>query len=98
MLVSKGLNPGFAGQAGVKAKHALSLAGKQLAAGIKRKDGALGTISPATSPPPTPHNSNPAPIVKATGSSGNKEPKRGRGKIIGEINSEEMKKNPKVSV
>lgn len=88
-------------QAGAKAKSAISTAGKQLAAGIKRKDGGsegkAATSSPATSPPPnippSVMSSNP-PVAKVTSMG-----KRGRGKIIGELNSEpkEMKNNPKMT-
>ena len=90
-------------QAGAKAKLALSSAGKQLAAGIKRREGGEGKggMSPASSPPPTtsstphlPHNGN---SVSKTTTHTAKEPKKGRGKVIGDIGEKEMKNNPKVS-
>lgn len=84
-------------QAGTKAKLAIATATKQITLGIRRKDGEgrTGTspVQDLPSPPPifppgSPINSDP-PILK--------EGKRGRGKIIGEINEpKEMKKNPKV--
>ena len=56
-------------------------------------------MSPAGSPPPSGPLllSNPTPVAKATTSTTNKEAKRGRGKIIGDIGEKEMKHNPKVS-
>jgi hypothetical protein len=82
-------------QAGAKAKQVLSTAGRQLASGIKRKDGAESKVSPPPSgnvPSPSP------PPLMASPTTAAKESKKGRGKIIGDLyESKEMKKNPKIS-
>ena len=83
------------------AKQALTSAGKQL---IWRREGGggegKGSASPANSPPPIGPPGplpplNHTPISKAT-TTGSKEPRKGRGRIIGDVSDKEMKNNPKV--